>query len=93
MSEEIDRKLMPEFMQTTFAISLGAFFKSFEMMMTPQDSAEKMFGEMKSLITIPDDAGEGLQKKVEALAGNWMAKAAGYMEVCKTTGERFTEGK
>jgi hypothetical protein len=93
MAEEIDRKIMPEFLQTTFAISLGAFYKSFEMMMKPQSAAEKMLEEMKSLFTIPDDAGDGLQKKAEAVAGNWMTKAAGYMETCKSTGEKFTEGK
>ena len=92
MAEEIDRKLMPEFMQTTFAISLGAFYKSFEMMMQPQDSAGKMLEEMKSLVEIPADA-DGLQKKAEALAGNFMTKAAGYMEACKNAGEKFTEGK
>jgi hypothetical protein len=93
MAEELDRKYMPEFLQMSFAISLGACFKSIEMMKSPQESATKMFGEMKELVTIPKDAGEGLQKKAEAVAGVWMEKAASLMETCKNAGEKFTEAK
>jgi hypothetical protein len=93
MAEEIDRKYLPEFVQTTFVISLGACYKSFEMMKTPQDSVTKMLGEMKEMFKIPADAGEGLQKKAEAVAGVWMSKGMDLMEICKTAGEKFTEAK
>ena len=42
MADEIDRKYMPEFLQTTFSVSLGACYRSFEMMKTPQDSFSAM---------------------------------------------------
>jgi hypothetical protein len=93
MADELDRKLIPGFMQTTFEVYLGAAFKSFEMMKKPQESIPKMFSEMRSLVTIPSDAGEGLEKKAQALAAVWMEKGASLMEDCKTTGQKFTEGK
>ena len=84
---------MPEFLQTTFSVYLGACYKSLEMMKSPQDSFEKMLSEMKELFTVPPDAGEGLQKKAEAVAAVWMEKSATLMETCKTAGEKFTEAK
>ena len=93
MADEIDRKLMPEFLQTTFCVSLGACFMSVEMMKTPQDSFSKMVPQLKELFTIPSDAGDGLQKKAEAVAAVWMEKAATLMEDCESAGEKFTEAK
>lgn len=93
MADEIDRKIMPEFLQMTFAVSLGACYKSIEMMMSPQQSMSTMMSEMKTLFTIPSDSGAGLQKKAEAVAAVWMEKGATLMEKCKTAGEKFTEGK
>jgi hypothetical protein len=93
MADEIDRKIMPETLQTVFSISLGACYKSVEMMKSPQDSISKMFSEMKELFSIPSDAGEGLQKKAEAVAAVWMEKSATLMETCKSAGEKFTEAK
>ena len=93
MAEEIDRKIMPDFLQTTFSLSLGACFKSLEMMKTPQDSATKMFREMKEMFSLPKDAGEGLQQQAKAVAGVWMMKGMDLMETCKSAGEKFTEAK
>ena len=93
MADEFDRKLMPDWLQMAFAVSLGAAYRSFEMMMSPMESADKMFSEMKTLFTLPPDAGDGLQKKAEAVAGVWMDKGMTLMEHCKTAGEKFTEGK
>ena len=92
MAKEYDRFLFPGFLQDTFEISLGAAFKSFEMMKAPQQSIEKMMTEARSLITIPDDAGEGLTAKAQAIAAVWMEKGATMMNDCKTTGQKFTEG-
>ncbi len=91
MADEFDRKMIPEFFQSALAISLGGCYKSFEMMKKPQESAEKVWKEVKELVTIPDDAGEGIQEKAKALAAVWMEKGATWMEACRTEGEKFTE--
>ncbi len=93
MGKEYDRKLMPDFLQTGFAIWLGAAYKSMEMMKSPQESMGKVLSEMKSLFTVPSDAGEGLQEKVEAVASEWMRKGATLMEDCKTAGKKFTDAE
>ncbi len=91
MADEFDRKLIPELFQSALAISLGASYKSVEMAKKPKDSFDKMWREMKTLVTIPDDAGEGVQEKVKALAAVWMEKGATWMEECRSAGEKFTE--
>lgn len=91
MSDEFDRKLIPELFQSALTISLGASYKGLEMVKTPQDSLDRMWREMKTLVTIPDDAGEGMQEKAKALAAVWMEKGATWMEECKSAGEKFTE--
>ena len=91
MAEEIDRKIMPEFLQMAFAVSLGITYKSFEMLLDPLNSAETLYKEAQSLLVIPKE--EGLQKKAEAIAATWMAKGAGAFEACKAAGEKFTEAK
>ncbi len=93
MSDELDRKLIPELFQSALAISLGGCYKTFEMMKKPQESADKVWKEMKELVTIPDDAGEGMQDKAKALAAVWMEKGATWMEACRSEGEKFTEDK
>jgi len=92
MAKEFDRVLFPGFMQDTFAISLGAAYKSFEMMKTPQQSMEKMLSEAKTLVTVPSDAGTGFKAKLQAVAAVWMEKSATLMNECKTVGQKFTEG-
>ncbi len=91
MADEFDRKLIPELFQSALAISLGGCYKSFEMMKKPQESANKVWEEMKALVTIPEDAGADLQDKAKALAAVWMEKGATWMEACKSAGEKFTE--
>jgi len=93
MAEEIDRKIMPDFLKTTFSISLGACYKSFEAMKSPQDSASKVMTDMKELFSMPKDAGDGLKAKAEAVAGVWMAKGMEMMGDWKAAGEKFTEAK
>ena len=91
MADEFDRKLIPELFQSALTISLGASYKGLEMVKKPQDSLDRMWQEMKTLVTIPDDAGEGIQEKAKALAAVWMEKGATWMEECKSAGEKFTE--
>jgi hypothetical protein len=92
MAKEYDRFMFPGFLEDTFAISLGAAFKSVEMMKSPQQSMEKMVTEAKTLITVPDDAGEGFTAKAQAIAAVWMEKGATMMNDCKSAGQKFTEG-
>ena len=94
MPEEYDRKILPEIVQDTVAISLGMTFKSFEMMKDPIGSITDVTGAVQALFTLPADvAGKGLQEKAQAVAANVMEKAAGLMEECKTAGQKFTDGK
>ena len=93
MADEIDRNIMPEILQTTVSVSLGAWFKSLEMMKTPQDSFSKMMTEMKELFTLPAEAVAGLQDKAQAMAGVWISKGVDLMESCKSAGEKFTKAK
>jgi hypothetical protein len=93
MADEFDRRMLPDLIQTTFAVSLGAAYKSVNMLRTPLESFPVMLGEMKSLVELPTE-GELTPKTIaQALAGNIMAKSAELMQSCKTTGERFTEDK
>ncbi len=91
MSDELDRKLIPELFQEALTIGLGASYRSFEAMKTPQDSAGKIFDEAKALFTVPADAGDGIQDKAKALAAVWMEKGATWMEECRSAGAKFTE--
>ena len=93
MAEEIDRKYLPDFVQQTFVLSLGAAYKSFEMMKTPQESFTRMLGEIREMFSLPKDAGDGVQKKAEAVAGVWMSKGMDLVEIWKNAGEKFTEAK
>lgn len=93
MAEEIDRKLFPEFMRSAFAIWMGAMYKSVDLMKHPQQGAEKFASSMKTLLTVPEDAGDGLQSKAQAIAAVWMQEGATLVQECRTTGEKFTDGK
>jgi hypothetical protein len=92
MADEFDRKLIPDFIQTTLSVSLGAAYKSVEMLRSPAESLPKMVAEVKTLLTVPEDSGDGLQQKLEAIAGVWLEKGATIVTDCKTAGEKFTEG-
>jgi hypothetical protein len=91
MANEFDRNIFPEILRDTFAMSLGAAFKSVEMLKSPQQSLETMMTECKALVTVPDDAGTGLKEKAQAMAAVWMEKSATLMNQCKTAGQKFTE--
>jgi len=92
MADEFDRRMMPDFIHTTLAVSLGAAYRSFEMMRCPAESLPKVVAEMKTLLSVPEDAGGGLQQKMEAMAGVWLEKGTNIVAECKTAGEKFTEG-
>ena len=101
MAEEIDRKYLPELVQKTFCISLGACYKSVEMMKTPQDSATKVYDQMKGILVDsrkalfdpPKEGADGVKERAEVLAGVWAGMGMDLMETCREAGEKFTEAK
>ena len=93
MADEFDRRYLPDVLQTTFAVSLGAAYKSVNMMRTPMESIPQMLVEVKSLVELPEDGARNPRAIAEAIAGNLMAKSAELVQACKTAGERFTEDK
>ena len=62
------------------------------MLRNPADSASKLFDEAKVLFTMPEDSGNTLQDKFQAIAGLWMEKGATLMTDFRNTGEKFAEG-
>lgn len=93
MNEEYDRKLMPDILQTTFAISLGAAYKSLNLVKNPPEGMATVISEVSRLLTVPPDAGKGFQEKAQAVADAWLDRGMELMQECKTAGETFTEGK
>jgi hypothetical protein len=93
MADEIDRKYIPEFMQTTFSVSLGACYRSWEMMMSPRDSFSRMVSTMDELFAMPPATAVGLIEKFDAVAGVWLDKGIDIVEDCKSAGEKFTDPK
>ena len=91
MADELARKVLPDFVQTTFALSLGVCYMSVEAIIKPQESVPKMFSEFKALFEIPEDTPNTLRGKAEAIAGNVMGKGAGLMQDCTTAGKKFTD--
>jgi len=92
MADEFDRRIMPDFIHTTLTVSLGAAYKGLEMLRSPSESLPKVVAEMKTLLSVPEHAGDGLQQKFEAMAGVWLEKGTHIVAECKTAGEKFTEG-
>ena len=90
MGQEWDRQLIPPLLQTGFTLSLGAAFKSWEMMLHPEKAATALTAQAKEMVTIPEGAGEGVQAKAKALAAVWMEKGITAMEACRTAGRKFT---
>ena len=68
MADEFDRKYLPDFMQQTFAVGLGAAYKGVEMMKSPLDMVTEVFGEMLEV------AGVWMTKGMHLIA---MCKTAG----------------
>jgi len=93
MANESDRKFLPDAIQTTFEVSMGAAYKGLGAMLNPMESVPQLFSDMKSLVEIPVDAVKSPQDVAQAIAGNFMAKGAEMVRSCKKAGERFTEEK
>lgn len=93
MADDIDRKIVPEILETTVSVSLGAWFKGVEMMTAPQESIPKVMTEVTALFTLPEYTGPGVQDKAQAMAGLWISKGMDLMESCRSAGEKFTKAK
>ncbi len=90
MANEWDRQIIPALFQTGITISLGAAYRGLEMMKDPQKTITTMSGEMKELLTVPVDSGDGIEAKTKALAGVWMEKGMTAVESCRNAGRKFT---
>jgi hypothetical protein len=88
---EIDRQLLPGFIQKSFAISLGGLLKTVDMMKHPARSLKDLTSELKSLATPPPDSGRGLKPKAQAIASNWVMRGMSIVEECRVAGEKLTD--
>ena len=93
MAQEFDRNILTGLFQTGLAISLGAAQKSIQMARNPPEAVSKAVSEMKSMLTLPENAGPDLQDKAQAMAGVWLQKGVTLVAECKAAGEKYTEGK
>lgn len=93
MPNEYDKKSMPGLVQDAFAVSLGAAFKGFEMMIRPQDSLSKMFSEVSTLFDLPESTGRDFKAQAEAIAGNFIGKGTTLMQECQKAGEKLVDLK
>jgi hypothetical protein len=93
MTNDNDKKLMPDSLEDAFALSLGAALKGIETMIRPQDSVPKMFSEMTALFSLPADNGSDLKSAAEAIAGNFMEKGASLMEECRKAGGKIVDSE
>lgn len=90
MANEWDRQIIPALLQTGITMSLGACYRGIEMMKDPQKAFHSMTAEVKEMITVPEDSGEGIEAKAKALAGVWMEKGMSAVETFRNTGRKFT---
>jgi hypothetical protein len=93
MAREFDRNILTGLFETGLAISLGAAQKSIQMARNPPEAVTKVVSEMKSMLTVPKDAGPDLQGKAQAIASVWLQKGVTLVAECKAAGEKFTDGK
>ncbi len=90
MTDEFDRKFIPQMFQDAFTLSVGASIKGLELMKHPQDTLVRMVDEAKALVTLPDDSGDSLPDKAKAMATVWLERGSQWMEEVRTTGESIT---
>jgi hypothetical protein len=93
MTNEFDRKFLPEMFQSALTLSMGASIKGLEMMKHPQNTLERMVDEARALVTPPEESGSSLPDKAKAMASVWIERGSSWVEECRTAGENFTEDK
>jgi hypothetical protein len=90
MANEWDRQIIPGLLQTGITLSLGACYRGIEMIKDPQAAWNTMSTEVKEMITVPADSGEGIEAKAKAIAGIWMEKGMSAVESMRNAGRKFT---
>lgn len=93
MAREFDRNILTGLLETGLAITLGAAQKGIQMAKNPPETVSKVVSEMKSMLTVPENAGPDLTGKAQAMAGVWLQKGVTLVAECKAAGEKFTDGK
>ena len=91
MAEELDRKVLPAFLQDAFQIWLGAAFKTMESMREPVSCAQDLVKEAKGLVEIPEETPKNLQAQAQAIVGNVMIKANEWVGAFRSAGAKFTD--
>lgn len=84
---------MGDVFQTALAVSVGAAYRGYEMLLRPSDAVSTIVSETKAMLTLPEHAGENPSDQIQAMAGVWMEKGARRVIDFKTVGEKFLEGK
>jgi hypothetical protein len=90
MADEIDRKLLPDFVQKSFSFSLGCMLKAVEMAKHPVESVQDITSQVKTLTTPPADAGDKIEQKAQALVSVWVSQSMSIVEECRERGEKLT---
>jgi hypothetical protein len=90
MGDEIDRRLFPGFVETAFAISLGAAYRMTEMIKHPQKTLVGMVSEATALANTRPESGDGLQKRAQAVASAVIQRSMTLVEDWRTAGKKFT---
>jgi len=91
MAGEIDRKLLPDFVQKSFAFSLGCMLKAVEMAKDPVRSVQEITSQVKTLTIPPADAGDRIEHKAQALVSVWVSHGVSIVEECRAAGEKLTD--
>lgn len=90
MADEIDRKLLPDFVQKSFAFSLGCMLKAVNMVKNPVQSVQDITTEVKTLTTPPVTSRGGITPKAQAMVSVWVSRGVSLVEECRTEGEKLT---
>ena len=87
-SEDPNRKLLDQILQTTWSISVGAAHKGLEMARNPEESINTLITHAQALTTVPAGTPDNLPDQAQALAGVWLEKGTTFVMECKATGEQ-----
>jgi hypothetical protein len=91
MPDEIDRKLLPAFVQKSFAFSLGCMLKAVNMAKHPVQSIHDISAGVKTLTTPPATSSDGLAPKAQAMVSVWVTQGMSLVEECRAEGEKLTD--
>lgn len=90
MAFDPESKFLPDALQTTLHVSMGAAVNGINAMLNPMESVPAVLNQVKNLVDVPPEAATTPQDLAQALAGNFMASGAAMFQSCRKTGRRFT---